>query len=666
MTLRHEEELPNGRIIELLRTPAEGGGIVGIATDITERKRAEEELARKEAQLRVALDNMPGGMALVDRDLNYVVFNPQFSELHDYPDGLLKVGGSMLDEARFQAERGDFGPGDPGKLIEGSFVSYESGKFFPKSYERTLPGGRTLQFNIAPTPEGGYVTIATDITERKRAEEKLHESEERFRDFAEIASDWFWEMDENLRFSYHSNRFTEISGVPAEQLLGKPRQESGLVDDENLRRNIADLKAHRPFQNFVHSRTHPDGRVVWMTTSGTPVFDAAGNFKSYRGIGRDITERKRAEEELARKEAQLREIIENMTEGLVCYDADQRLILCNSKYREFYGYTEEDAAPGTRFEDLVRLDVRRGLIVDEGTFEQDWISYRKRPKRTLVLRLKDGRWLQVRERTAASGTVGIHTDITERKQAETDLQTAKEEAEVANRAKSRFLANMSHELRTPLNAILGYTELLSGGIYGDLPERIEDVLQRVGNNGRQLLGLISDVLDISKMEAGQLTLSLGIYALNNVIESVVATVESLVTEKNITLEPDVAAGLPIAKGDEQRIGQVLLNLVGNAIKFTDEGKVVIRATQENGTFVVSVSDTGIGISEEDQERIFEEFQQIDDTDTRQKGGTGLGLSISKRIIELHGGRLWVDSTLGKGSTFSFTLPIQVQMPSEAS
>ncbi len=225
---------------------------------------------------------------------------------------------------------------------------------------------------------------------------------------------------------------------------------------------------------------------------------------------------------------------------------------------------------------------------------------------------------------------------------------------------------MSHELRTPLNAILGYTELLSGGIYGDLPERIEDVLQRVGNNGRQLLGLISDVLDISKMEAGQLTLSLGIYALNNVIESVVATVESLVTEKNITLEPDVAAGLPIAKGDEQRIGQVLLNLVGNAIKFTDEGKVVIRATQENGTFVVSVSDTGIGISEEDQERIFEEFQQIDDTDTRQKGGTGLGLSISKRIIELHGGRLWVDSTLGKGSTFSFTLPIQVQMPSEAS
>ncbi len=132
----------------------------------------------------------------------------------------------------------------------------------------------------------------------KRPEASLRESEERFRDFAEIASDWFWEMDENLRFSYHSNRFTEISGVPAEQLLGKTRQESGLVDDENLQRNIADLKAHRPFHSFDHSRTHPDGRVVWMTTSGTPIFDAAGNFKGYRGTGRDITERVLAQEAL--------------------------------------------------------------------------------------------------------------------------------------------------------------------------------------------------------------------------------------------------------------------------------------------------------------------------------------------------------------------------------
>jgi signal transduction histidine kinase len=223
---------------------------------------------------------------------------------------------------------------------------------------------------------------------------------------------------------------------------------------------------------------------------------------------------------------------------------------------------------------------------------------------------------------------------------------------------------MSHELRTPMNAVLGYTDLILDNIFGDVPEAIRDTLERVKANGHHLLRLINDVLDLSKIEAGQLTLSLGDYSMGEVVHAVVSAVESLAAEKKLALKATVPADLPPARGDEGRITQVLLNLTGNAIKFTDEGEVSIEARTSDGAFVISVSDTGPGISEADQQTIFEEFRQADSSSTRKKGGTGLGLSISRRIVELHGGRLWVESTPGHGSTFSFTLPIRMEHQAE--
>ncbi len=244
-----------------------------------------------------------------------------------------------------------------------------------------------------------------------------------------------------------------------------------------------------------------------------------------------------------------------------------------------------------------------------------------------------------------------------------EIEAKSRELEVASRHKSQFLANMSHELRTPLNAILGYTELILDHIYGDIGERVRDVLDRVQQSGRHLLGLINDVLDLSKIEAGQLRLSLGDYSMQDVVQSVLTTVESLAAEKHLALKATIAAGLPIGHGDERRITQVLLNLVGNAIKFTEAGEVRLEATAADGAFRVSISDTGPGISEADQQRIFEEFQQVDSSATRKKGGTGLGLAIARRIVEMHGGRIWVESSPGQGSTFSFTLPIRA-VPAE--
>jgi signal transduction histidine kinase len=219
---------------------------------------------------------------------------------------------------------------------------------------------------------------------------------------------------------------------------------------------------------------------------------------------------------------------------------------------------------------------------------------------------------------------------------------------------------MSHELRTPLNAILGYTELMADGIYGQLPEKTMGVLKRLESNGRHLLGLINDVLDLSKIEAGQLVLELSAYSLEDIAQTVRNTLEPLAADKKLAFKVEMAPKLPAGYADGRRLAQVVINLVGNAIKFTDAGEVVITGGATDGSFHLSVRDTGPGISAADQAKLFQEFQQADNAITRKKGGTGLGLAISKRIIEMHGGKIWVESQLGQGSTFSFTLPVVVE------
>ena len=230
--------------------------------------------------------------------------------------------------------------------------------------------------------------------------------------------------------------------------------------------------------------------------------------------------------------------------------------------------------------------------------------------------------------------------------------------ELASKYKSQFFASMSHELRTPMNAVLGYTRMLLMNVYGELPEKVRDVHRRIDKSGRHLLGLINDVLDFSKIEAGQLTLSTNPYSIKDVIQAVVAGTQSLAVEKKLPLKVTVPGHLPAAMGDERRITQVLLNLVGNAIKFTDSGEVRIDVALTDGALEVSVADTGPGIADADRENIFEEFRQAENAASQKKGGTGLGLAIAKKIVELHGGRIWVESEAGRGSKFTFTLPLK--------
>jgi len=377
--------------------------------------------------------------------------------------------------------------------------------------------------------------------------------------------------------------------------------------------------------------------------------------------------------EIAEARQRLVDAIESISEGFALYDKDDRLVLSNSRYRELMHPSGEDISrPGTSFANILRAAAASGLVTEAEGRIDEWVAQRlaqhRDPTGPHVQRRDKDRWIQISERKTADGsTVAVYTDITELKQHERELSKLVEELEVArdnameaDRVKSRFLANMSHELRTPLNAILGYTELILDHIYGDVPEKIREVLERLEKNGRHLLNLINDVLDFSKIEAGQLDLSLNEYSMKEVVQTGLTAVEALAMEKNLDLKVTVPEDLTKGMGDEQRIVQVLLNLLGNAIKFTDEGEVGVEVSVSNETFLVSVFDTGPGLSEADQRIIFEEFHQADGSSTRKKGGTGLGLAIAKRIVEMHGGRLWVESTLGKGSTFCFTLPVRVE------
>ena len=258
-----------------------------------------------------------------------------------------------------------------------------------------------------------------------------------------------------------------------------------------------------------------------------------------------------------------------------------------------------------------------------------------------------------------SGELGRLMD--EQQRAAASLRALNTSLERASRAKSEFLANMSHELRTPMNAILGFTEMLRDGLYGEVPDELKEPLADIHTNGRHLLGLINDVLDLSKIEAGRMDLTLQEYAVQDVVDSVRVSLRSLALERGLEFATRVPPDLPIAYGDAKRITQCLMNLAGNALKFTRQGRVEIAVELQGDELFYRVADTGIGISRDELGKVFDEFRQADAAVTREFGGTGLGLSITKRFIEMHGGRIWVESEPGEGSTFWFAVPLRVEV-----
>ena len=379
-----------------------------------------------------------------------------------------------------------------------------------------------------------------------------------------------------------------------------------------------------------------------------------------------------------RARQQLLSAIGAIDDGFALYDAQDRLILCNQKYRDLYRLSADLLVPGNTFEHIIREGVRRGQYPEAEGCEAAWIADRidqhRRADTEVEQKIAGGRWLKIAERRTGDGSiVGFRVDVTE-------LRRAKDAAEQANRVKAEFLSVLSHELRTPLTVILGFARFLSDHrmspalkvLHGDLETGSgarEDALRagvdayvaevtkraaRIEQSGNHLLRLINDLLDFSKIEAGRMEMERENLPLSLVTADVIEQFHCATEAKGVALVSTVGGEIVFA--DPIRTRQVLFNLIGNAVKFTDSGQITVSAKRRDGMVEIAVADTGCGIPEDMVDRVFHEFEQADSSSTRRAGGTGLGLAIARRIVELHGGKIAVVSRLGTGSTFTFTLP----------
>ena len=356
--------------------------------------------------------------------------------------------------------------------------------------------------------------------------------------------------------------------------------------------------------------------------------------------------------------------VHELPDGFVLYDSEDKLVMCNERYKKFYDASAESMVPGALFEDIIRHGLNNGQYPEAEGREDEWLKERldhhRKPENVLEQRLTRGRWVRVFEKqTSDGGRVGLRVDITDLKETQKDLESAMERAEAANRAKSSFLANMSHEIRTPMNGVVGMTELLMDtGLSSE--QRL--YTETIRNSGEALLAIINDVLDYSKIEADRLELRPAEFDFERLLNEVIMLLQQSANEKGVALRVDYDLFLPTCfVGDGPRLRQVLINLIGNAVKFTLEGSVTIRVVGieagANTALHVTVEDTGIGIPKGKLDHIFGEFNQVEEERNRQFEGTGLGLAITKRLIELMDGNIWVDSIEGKGSCFGFRLSL---------
>jgi len=418
----------------------------------------------------------------------------------------------------------------------------------------------------------------------------------------------------------------------------------------------------------------------WLETHAVPMRDGDGRITGLLGVTRDITERKKADVEIGRAHRLLNEAISSVAEGFTIFDENDRLLVCNEAYLDFYRGSRDLIVPGTSFEEIVRKGAERGQYTEAIGRVDEWVQDRVKKHQAadgshLEQQLADGRWLLIIEyRTPSGFIVGNRIDITARKQAEAELElhrrhletlvrdrtseltVAKEAAEAANIAKSVFLANMSHEIRTPMNAILGMAHLLRrGNVTSEQASRLE----KIDTAAHHLLATINDILDISKIEAGKFVLDEAPVVLETLLANIVSIMSESARNKGIRLRTEVDAVPWRLVGDPLRLQQALLNYASNAVKFTDAGSVTLRIVKLHeapGSVLLrfEVEDTGIGISAETQRQLFKAFEQADSSTTRKYGGTGLGLAITRRLAELMGGGVGVESRPGAGSTFWFT------------
>jgi two-component system sensor histidine kinase/response regulator len=660
----------NGRFSVVRDASGKPQYVASLTEDITERKRAEEDRNRVAQQMQVLLESTGQGIYGIDLQGNCSFINRATCEMIGHRPGEA-LGRNMHDLIHHHKPDGSIYPVDECPVFR-AFKKGEGCRVDTEVIWRRDGTPVPVEYSSFPILEGGKITGAVvtvvDITERKRAEEKVRESEQLFRSIFENAQIGIGVFNIEKQGLSPNHALQAMLGYSEKELSRletwdqiTPRDESAA----DAKRYGELVQGNREKDEWEQRLIHRDGRIVVTSVRFSLLRDAAGQPQYVASLQEDITERRRTEDALRESEAYNKLLFQESIIPMLVLDCEtRRYVDCNraaaqingySRREELLGKTTLDVSAPTQYDgsDSPSAALKRSKIGQEtGHSVFEWRHQRP-----------DGAIWDAEVHLTTFTHHGRKqfqltlVDITERKLAERALRQAKELAEEATKMKSDFLANMSHEIRTPMNAILGMTHL---ALKTELTPKQSDYLTKTKVAAQALLGIINDVLDFSKIEAGKLDMEAANFRLDNVLENLSSVVSQKAHDKNLEFLIAAPHDLPVSiVGDALRLGQILINLVNNAVKFTDHGEVVVTVALEERVsdrikLKFSVRDSGIGMTPEQTARLFQPFSQADTSTTRKYGGTGLGLSISKRLVEMMGGEIWVESTHGTGSTFGFT------------
>ncbi|MFZ4520665.1 MAG: PAS domain S-box protein [Bacteroidales bacterium] len=672
---RHNEEwitYPDGRniLIDTLKTPywaSDGSliGILGISRDITKRKEAEDALQQSSKKWEAIISASPDGIGMVSLDGKLQLMSAKLVAMYGYSienkeDYLGKTFWDFIDPSNHaylhENLRKLLAGSSEQKITEYLAIKKDNSRFY-------VEVNSTVLFDAKGNPES-ILFVERDITERKQAEEILKKSREDFKELFDNAPVGYHEIDNEGRIVRINETELKMLGYSKDELLGKQFWQVS-ADQELSRNSIAAKLAgdHIPMQPFTREFCRKDGVFVPVLIQDVILKDKDGRITGIRSTVQDITDRIEAEKELTQISSRLE--LATRAGGVGVWDLDlvDNTLVWDEQMFKLYGVDQAESVgayetwrAGIHPEDVIQDDAEiqmaiKGVKEFDTEFRVIWPNGVMRNIRGLatVHRGDAGQPLRM---------VGTNWDITEQKRTESILLKAKEEADIASKAKSEFLANMSHEIRTPLNGVIGFTDLL---LKTPLNKTQQQYAENVNVSGHSLLGIISDILDFSKIEAGKMELD---HIKTDIIELAEQTSDIIkyhASQKGLELLLDIHASMPrFAVVDPIRLKQILVNLLGNAVKFTASGEVELKVSfkkrdENTGEFRFSIRDTGIGINDEQQKKLFKAFTQADSSTTRKFGGTGLGLTISNMLAEKMGSKIEIISEVGKGSNFFFTI-----------
>jgi signal transduction histidine kinase len=656
--LRHRSF--NGHSFDVVEAPLPAGGYVVCAVDttalVTARVSAESALWRVNA----ALTTLRTGLAAFGPDTRLLFANPSFMKLFGIDAERPATGTPFADLLDMLASRKESAAIDGAAFVDAQRTADRSR---PSLMRRVLSGGEVIDIASDPLPDGGWTMAISDISPLVRAEDEARRRATMLQSVVDAVPHGIAVYSADRHVTMFNRAYSDVmSGAPlsvGDHLLDVIRRraaagEYGAGDPERIALQQMAFDVTRPQSR---KRRRPNGVVVDVRT--TPLPDGG-----YISVVTDISPLAAAEAEVSRRAEELAVMLSSIRHGVLLWGPDRRLIASNAMASELLAQPPGQLVPGQPQDVVLANMLVRGVFGGglRATTEVEALRQAdsSAPYRRQLF-ASSGRVLDFRsDPTPTGGSVSTFTDVTDARAAEDELRRAKETAEAANQAKSRFLATMSHELRTPLNAVIGFSDALLHEASNPSGERIAEYAGQINDAGRQLLGLINVILDVARIESGRFDFASDIVDIARLVRSSVRQADAPAQAAEIALVTDLPDGLPAARGDERRLQQALNHLLSNAVKFTEPGGTVTvgSAMAADGRLLLFVRDTGIGIPEQDLERVFEPFIQLDGSLARRFQGAGLGLYMSRALVTGHGGELTLRSLPGTGTLAEIRLPAE--------